>query len=136
MLELLKYAKEAGLTPGDIQVLVAKEEERYKQERERYKQEREEERYKREREERREERELRKLELANAEADKERAEAEKQRAEAEKQRAEAEKQREHELEVARLNQESRQSRSQVQEPIPGLKLPKFLEGKDEIDDFL
>ena len=56
ILQIVSKAKEAGFSPDDINLLIAKKEERYKQERERDKQEKE-------REERREERELRKLEL-------------------------------------------------------------------------
>lgn len=99
ILELVKQAKDAGLGPDDISLLVAKEEER---------------------EARKENREIRKLEL--------------EREEAEKKRAEADKQREHELTLARLK--SGDSKHKVPETFPGLKLPKFQEGKDEIDDFL
>ena len=85
LIELVKQAKEAGFSAADINLLVAKEEERYTIELER-------EEKLSEREERHKERELKKVELEAIEAEK----ASRRQAE------EAEKQRAHELALAQL----------------------------------
>jgi len=109
LIELVKHAKEAGLPPADINALVAKEEERYAKELER--QERQ-----MEREERQKERDFKRIELEAIEADKKRA---------------------HELELAKLNVSASENQSHTGKvEFPGLKLPCFNDGKDEIDDYL
>lgn len=111
LIELVEQAKVAGFTPVDINLLVAKEEEIHKKEDER--------------EERQKERDVKTLELEAIEAEKER----------ERQTLEAEKQRAHELALANLKLETREP-NQSNDSYPGLRLPHFQDGEDEIDDFL
>ena len=107
LVELVKQAREAGFSAEDINLLVAKEEQRYKQEVER-------EEKQIERDERQREREAKRLE---------------------RQEEEAEKQRVHEIALARLRADGRESSSSSGN-FPGLKLLRFQDGKDEIDYFL
>ena len=100
LLELIKEAKMAGLSPEDINLLVAKEEELYNKQLER------------------EERQL-----------------ERERKKHEAELIEATKKREHELALAKIRQDSNETNSS-KDLFPGLKLMKFQDGKDEIDDFL
>lgn len=55
--------------------------------------------------------------------------------ERERQTLEAEKQRAHELALANLKLETREP-NQSNDSYPGLRLPHFQDGEDEIDDFL
>lgn len=113
LVDIVKAAKDAGIEPGDIQTIVAHEENRYKSELDRVEKQKEKEA---EREERHRDRELRKLEL----------EAE-----------EATKKRQHELELARLNVGNRGSVvNPSRSAFPDLKLPNFNDDKDDINDYL
>ncbi|XP_063597903.1 uncharacterized protein LOC134774421 [Penaeus indicus] len=68
-----------------------------------------------EREERQRERDLKRIEIEANEAD---------------------KQRTHELELEKLKLDQKKSELRTDLAFPGLKIPIFIEGKDEIDDFL
>ena len=100
ILELIKEARSAGLSPDDINALVAKEEDLYNKHIAR--------------EDRQLERDQRKLDA---------------------ERLEAAKKRDHELALAKLRKDSNETNGS-KELFPGLKLTKFQDGKDEIDDFL
>ena len=142
--DLVKNAREAGLSPSDINVLVEKEEKRYQSEIEReekrLEREREEKRLELEREEKRLEREERLHERERKKLADAAKEADKQREEAEKQREEAERQRAHELALAQIkvastdNDDKGDSKGGVS--FPKLRMPNFQDGKDEIDDYL
>lgn len=101
LVEIVKHAKEVGLSPSDINVLLSKEEERFVQQIER--------------EERQREKDVKKMEF---EVNK------------------AEMKREHELALAKLQTEKQEMPHESMTSYPGLKLPNFNDGKDEIDDYL
>ena len=121
--------REAGLKEADIAELVEEEETLFKQQLER--------------EERAKERVPRILESNNQEAEKTRLH---ETEEAEKVHQEAEKVHKHELELAQLDASKSSSNShlsdaysqadKVEHKLSGLRIPKFVHRKDDIDDFL
>lgn len=109
LIELAKCAKDAGLFAADINTLVAKEEDSYKQSFDR-------EEKQRESDERQKERDLKREEL---------------------EAQEREKQRAHELALAQRQSEAgTQNESAAACSYPGLKMPRFDDGKDDMDGYL